>query len=547
MTLRPITLLASLLMVACTNKSDDSSVSDDSTTTDDSADDSADDTGDPNNDISSVSIDPDSVAMYRYERIDLTLNGVKADSTNTDLTREGEWSSSDEGVVFVTPEGQIEGRAEGSATITATYGDLSDSITVDVAVFNLTGHVTLNGKSVANVPVEVQGPVDSATFYTSEVDGALNLDGLGVGTYTLTATLDEHMMSPSSYTLTLPDDEGVEPEIQILSADYPNADDHYEPDDDAASANLFAVGGPLQKHTLWTYGDEDWFSMNMIAGTEYVVYTVNLCISCDTVIQIYDTDGTTEITDNDDHNDYSRSSQVVFTPSTTGSYFLRVTAWATDSGVASYFVGADPFVDNDEDGETGLNDCDDGNSSIHGYARELAGDNVDNNCDGYSAPSGVTQDADEGSNDSASTAIELESWDGAPWEFPFQGYWVERYARTLHNETDEDWFHVSVPAHTLYILSDGQDSESVGYTVWSAQFDEPLWDSSYLYYLIQNEDDTPQDIYVQVHEGSAEGAWYYFFVEDFGQDLDQDGFYTQDWDSDRDCDDSDDSVRDECY
>lgn len=57
---------------------------------------------------------------------------------------------------------------------------------------------------------------------------------------------------------------------------------------------------------------------------------------------------------------------------------------AGDSGdaVALYGVADTGSVDNDGDGWTAREDCDDDDADIHPEAEETAGDEVDSNCDG---------------------------------------------------------------------------------------------------------------------------------------------------------------------
>ncbi len=85
--------------------------------------------------------------------------------------------------------------------------------------------------------------------------------------------------------------------------------DSYEPDDSHTVATPLTVGGPAQQHTLDPAGDDDWFSFPVEAGWRYAIEAApgTPPDDPDTVLYLYDSDGTTFIdSNNDDEGRYSR-------------------------------------------------------------------------------------------------------------------------------------------------------------------------------------------------------------------------------------------------
>ena len=79
--------------------------------------------------------------------------------------------------------------------------------------------------------------------------------------------------------------------------------DSYEPDDSSAVANPIAVGDAAQQHTIDPAGDDDWVSFSVEAGWRYSIETApgTPPDDPDTVLDLYDSDGTTFIDSNHDY------------------------------------------------------------------------------------------------------------------------------------------------------------------------------------------------------------------------------------------------------
>ncbi len=99
--------------------------------------------------------------------------------------------------------------------------------------------------------------------------------------------------------------------------------DAYEPDNSPAAARAIAAG-TSEIHTFFTAGDADWFSVAVTGGTTYTFFTSLLGDGCDTLMTLYDADGTTQLDQNDDESTGSRASRIVYTAAATKTVYLKV-------------------------------------------------------------------------------------------------------------------------------------------------------------------------------------------------------------------------------
>ncbi len=79
--------------------------------------------------------------------------------------------------------------------------------------------------------------------------------------------------------------------------------------------------------------DQDWFSFEALAGEHYLLET-RLGSLSDTILILYDTDGTTPLDFNDDI-DFSNNklaSSIEWKAPLAGTYFAQVTAFGTETG-----------------------------------------------------------------------------------------------------------------------------------------------------------------------------------------------------------------------
>jgi hypothetical protein len=108
-----------------------------------------------------------------------------------------------------------------------------------------------------------------------------------------------------------------------LSIDEACLDDVFEEDDVQGDAGRFAVGAGTENRR---HCDPDWTGFAAVAGTTYVIETGNLVGQTDTIVELYDTDGATLLSTNDDYNG-TLASHLEFLAPAAGTYYVRVGAF----------------------------------------------------------------------------------------------------------------------------------------------------------------------------------------------------------------------------
>ena len=101
--------------------------------------------------------------------------------------------------------------------------------------------------------------------------------------------------------------------------------DEYEPDDSPAEARGIEVG-ETQRHNRHVSGDEDWLSFRAESGSTYVIETSRLGDRADTVVYLYDAQGS-ELALDDDGGDEDRASRLRWTAPDGGLFFVKVGNW----------------------------------------------------------------------------------------------------------------------------------------------------------------------------------------------------------------------------
>ncbi len=117
--------------------------------------------------------------------------------------------------------------------------------------------------------------------------------------------------------------------------------DDYEPDNNYSDANSLIVGADSQKHTITIY-DADWFKFQ---ATNNNTYMIKILGYMDNVLTLYDKDGQTYITEDDD-NDwgidtdtwYWLSPVLVWNCESTEEYYFKVTGCWEDYDTGYYTV-----------------------------------------------------------------------------------------------------------------------------------------------------------------------------------------------------------------
>ncbi len=106
--------------------------------------------------------------------------------------------------------------------------------------------------------------------------------------------------------------------------------DEYEPDNRAQNATYVPVPGRSPNHTHHSYHDEDWFRVNVNAGTCYLIYTSTPNMWVDTVVALYDV-GLHMLKSNDNADPTVRWSLVRWCPVHSGTYYIKVSPKPGDS------------------------------------------------------------------------------------------------------------------------------------------------------------------------------------------------------------------------
>ncbi|MHC1574294.1 MAG: dockerin type I domain-containing protein, partial [Candidatus Methanogasteraceae archaeon] len=99
--------------------------------------------------------------------------------------------------------------------------------------------------------------------------------------------------------------------------------DAYEPDDNYSVANCISVDGTKQTHEFHVPYDQDWLKFGANEYGRYIIETSDLMCGSDTYLYLYDTDGTTEICQDDDGG-VGTASKIVWNCSTSGTYYIMV-------------------------------------------------------------------------------------------------------------------------------------------------------------------------------------------------------------------------------
>ena len=100
--------------------------------------------------------------------------------------------------------------------------------------------------------------------------------------------------------------------------------DSYENDNSSAAA--VAYNGPSH-HTFHASDDVDWIKFSIApvdVGTAFKLHTVGLGPTNDTVMELYSSDGTTLLLSNDDEAPEAYSSKILWTPSSAGTYYIKI-------------------------------------------------------------------------------------------------------------------------------------------------------------------------------------------------------------------------------
>lgn len=111
--------------------------------------------------------------------------------------------------------------------------------------------------------------------------------------------------------------------------------DVYEPNDAYTEAGPITVDGMPQHHYFCTVDDNDWASFTTTANYTYEIRTLNLT-NCDTMLYLYNTNGTSLIT-SDDNSGGGNASLITYTFSTSNVFYTLVNDNGAATGSTVYY------------------------------------------------------------------------------------------------------------------------------------------------------------------------------------------------------------------
>ncbi|HQV04925.1 M10 family metallopeptidase C-terminal domain-containing protein [Novosphingobium sp.] len=97
--------------------------------------------------------------------------------------------------------------------------------------------------------------------------------------------------------------------------------------------------GSFVSVTIDTAGDSDWFAISLVAGQTYTFSTILAGTLGDSILTLYNSAGTAILT-NDDANSSNLFSEITFTATSTGTFFLGVAGYDLETGTAFLTVTA---------------------------------------------------------------------------------------------------------------------------------------------------------------------------------------------------------------
>jgi len=144
--------------------------------------------------------------------------------------------------------------------------------------------------------------------------------GLEDHTYYFRARALDYAGNQSTYA-------GGDGDTQYTVTTCPTSPDAYETDDAYSDASWITTDGTSQTHNIHSKEGEDWVKLYAATGVTYTLATTNVGGHADTVLYLYDTDGTTLINANDDYPEMWPSSRLDWQPSASGTYYAKVDHW----------------------------------------------------------------------------------------------------------------------------------------------------------------------------------------------------------------------------
>lgn len=128
--------------------------------------------------------------------------------------------------------------------------------------------------------------------------------------------------------------------------------DSYEPDDSSSQLTYLSISNinQTQDHTLHVNSDQDWFRFQGYPGACYTFYST---YSSDTIIYLYDDNGTTLLAWDDESGDLNNF-KLEFTPTANALYKLKVVAYENVTGYYGFNYSYNAYPDSFEPDNTAI-------------------------------------------------------------------------------------------------------------------------------------------------------------------------------------------------
>jgi hypothetical protein len=109
--------------------------------------------------------------------------------------------------------------------------------------------------------------------------------------------------------------------------------DSYEEDDTFSKANVIVLNNPApQSHNFHDVGDEDWVKFYGISGETYKIKTNNLSVVCNTVIEVFESSGTTSVAGPKNNADAGYDEFLEWTCTQDGVYYVKISSANSNFG-----------------------------------------------------------------------------------------------------------------------------------------------------------------------------------------------------------------------
>jgi hypothetical protein len=120
---------------------------------------------------------------------------------------------------------------------------------------------------------------------------------------------------------------GGDGDVQHTVQVCPVSADGHETDNSYGAARAIGTKGVEQTRNFHAAGDQDWLKFTATAGVTYTLATTNTGGHADTMLSLYDTNGTTRLAFNDDDAERWPASQLKWGAMRGGTYYVKVEHW----------------------------------------------------------------------------------------------------------------------------------------------------------------------------------------------------------------------------